>query len=316
MNLPTKSAPVTRGELTPEDAERFAALFKPIWELDDAPFAQTIPGALTGRDVQQLGRAGVHPDVQLASNGTAAAAAPHAPPPAYHAPQDDGSIVLDIEPDPTLTPPPAQHRPPVPEHVQQVVHAQLQQQPMQQQPMQQSMHQQAAVAHSPRAEAQRPRRSAPPAQVRAHLSGESGDFIPAKKSSAGLFVVIGVVALLGASGIAYKVVSSNKTDESQTTRPAATTPVTREEPRIPPPPPPMDLSPTPTTTAKPLETAKSVDTAPAVTAPVVTAPPVVTTTTRPPPVVTTTAKPPPVHTATTKPTGKAPGGGIVRDNPF
>lgn len=310
MNSPTKSAPVTRGQLTPEDAERFAALFKPIWELDDAPFAQTIPGALTSKDMQHLGRAGVHPDLQLASNGTAAAAGPHAPPPAHHAPPDDGSILLDVEPDPTLTPPPAQARPPVPEHVQQAVHAQLQQ-GMHQQPMQQQMQQQ----QMQQAPAARQRRSAPPAVVRARLSGESGDFVPAKKSNAGLFVGIGVVALLAAGGIAYKVVGSNKTDETQVTKPAATTPVTREEPRIPPPPP-VDLSPAPTVTAKPTET-KPVDTAPAITtAPVATAPPVVTTTTKPPPVVTTTAKPPPVHTATTKPTGKPPGGGIVRDNPF
>jgi hypothetical protein len=131
MNSPTKSAPVTGGQLSPEDADRFAAMFKPIWELDDAPFAQAKPGAI--KDVQQLGRAGVHADVQLASNGTAAAAGPHAPPAAHHAPMEDGSIVLDIQPEPVAPPPPHQ-RPVVPAHVQQVVHAipQQQQQPYQQ----------------------------------------------------------------------------------------------------------------------------------------------------------------------------------------
>ena len=295
MNLPTKSAPVTHGQLTPEDADRFAAMFKPIWELDDAPFALVRPGALAGQDVQQLARAGVHADVQLASNGTAAAAGPHAPPASYHAPMPDGSIVLDIEPD--LTPPPPQQRPVVPEHVQQVVHAQPQQQ------MHQHMHQQPVMQHPP----QSARRRAPPPQVRAQFS-DTGDFATVKKSNAALFVAIGVVALLAAAGIAYKVIGSNKVEEP--TKPAVTTAVTREEPRIPPPPP-VD---TPAVTAT---TAAATDTIPppVVTAPTVTAPPVVTTAAKPPPVVTTTVKPPVVTTtAKPKPTGKP--GGIVRDNPF
>jgi hypothetical protein len=137
--------------------------------------------------------------------------------------------------------------------------------------------------------------------------------MPPKKSNAGLFVGIGVFALLAASGIAYKVIGgSSKTEEPQITKPSVTTPLTHEEVRIPPPPP-VDLNPAPTVTAKATETAKPVDTAPAVTAPPVTA---AVTTAKPPPVVTTTTKPPPAHTTTTKPTGKPPGGGIVRDNPF
>src|SRR5262245_12727327 len=112
MNSPTKSAPLGPGELTAEDAERFAALFKPIWELDDAPFAQAKPGALTGNDVQHLAQAGIRPDVH---NGTSVAAGPHAPPAAYRPGGplvEDNSVVLDIEPDPT----PAVQAQPQPQH--------------------------------------------------------------------------------------------------------------------------------------------------------------------------------------------------------
>lgn len=297
MNSPTKSAPVTGGQLTPEDADRFAAMFKPIWELDDAPFAQAKPGALTGQDVQQLGRAGVHADVQLASNGTAAAAGPHAPPAAHHAPMDDGSIVLDIQPDPTpppqtprmqQPPTPAHSRPPVPQHVQQVVHAIPQQQ-----------------------QAPRSRRSAPPPAVRHAMAADSGEFAPPKKSNAPLFIGIAVVTLLIGSAVAWKVVGSSKTEEGTKTTATATT--THEEPRIPPPPPVVDTTPTTTTTTTAAATtAKPVDTTPPA---VTTAPPA--TTTKPTVAAATTKPPPVVHTttATTKPTGK-PGGGIVRDNPF
>src|SRR5262245_53105561 len=33
------------GEISPEDAERFAAAFRPSWELDDAPFTQAATSA-------------------------------------------------------------------------------------------------------------------------------------------------------------------------------------------------------------------------------------------------------------------------------
>jgi hypothetical protein len=63
--------------LTPEDAERLAATFRPSWELDDAPF--TGPGALTEADLHALKGGGTQADVRgavQALNGT------HAPVPA------------------------------------------------------------------------------------------------------------------------------------------------------------------------------------------------------------------------------------------
>src|SRR5439155_9574 len=83
-------------------------------------------------------------------------------------------------------------------------------------------------------------------------ASESGDFMPPKKSNAGLFIGIGLIALLAAGGVAYKVMGS-KTDDA-TSKPATTTTATHEEVRIPPPP--VDLSP-PATTAAATTTTKA-----------------------------------------------------------
>lgn len=310
MNSPNKGAPMSAGGLKPEDAERFAALFKPIWELDDAPFAAAKPGVLS-QDMSGLSRAGVHPDVQLVSNGATAAAAAHAPPPAHHVKADEVSVVLDIQPDPTPPPvaaPPVRQRPPVPQHVQQVVHAQPQRPPPA-----------PAVMQHPPPSARPAARRAPPPQLRAQLGSPDEDFMPPKKSNAGIYIGIGVVALLAAGGITYKFMGSSDTKDTKT---SATSTVTHDEPRIPPPPP-VDLAPPPTstTTTGSTTTAAATTNKPADTTPpaVTTAPPPATTTAAakpPPPATTAAAKPPPVHTATSKPTGKPAGGGIVRDNPF
>src|SRR5678815_425931 len=51
------------GKLSPEDAERLASTFRPIWDLDDAPFAQG--SALSAADVDALaGGAGVSPSIR------------------------------------------------------------------------------------------------------------------------------------------------------------------------------------------------------------------------------------------------------------
>jgi hypothetical protein len=50
------------GDLSPEDAEKFAAAFKPMWEFDDAPFAPTAP-SINASEVRQL--ANVSPDADL-----------------------------------------------------------------------------------------------------------------------------------------------------------------------------------------------------------------------------------------------------------
>src|SRR4051794_14643722 len=51
------------GKLSPEDAERLASTFRPIWDLDDAPFAQG--SALSAADIDALsGGAGVAASVR------------------------------------------------------------------------------------------------------------------------------------------------------------------------------------------------------------------------------------------------------------
>lgn len=292
MNAP-KSAPIQRGELSPEEAERFASMFKPIWELDDAPFAQARSSGISPSEMQQLGKAGV--DLQLAQG--AFATAPHAPP-AAHRPtsQPDASVLVDVEPDPTPPPP---VKPPVP-----------QAKPAKPPPP--------AQAQAPA----RPRRSVPPAAVRAHVAPVDDDITPPKKSNMGLFAGIGVVALLVIGGVAYKAMGSSNTDAAKPV-PSDTKTSQQAEPRIPPPPPPVD-----TTTAEPPKNTAATTTAPPKTD---TTPKNDTTTAKndppPPPTPKNTAtaspKPPPPPPTTkpttatgTKPPPKSGGGGIVRDNPF
>ncbi len=91
---PAIKAPLTfaNARLTPEEADRLAAMFRPSWEFDDAPF--TGAGSLTPSEIQALQGGGVRADVRAAAatavappvkNGTHAAAA--------HEPEN--SVVID-----------------------------------------------------------------------------------------------------------------------------------------------------------------------------------------------------------------------------
>jgi len=53
------------GKLTPEEAERLAASFRPAWELDDAPFAQG--NSLSAADIDALGGGGLNAEVAKAA---------------------------------------------------------------------------------------------------------------------------------------------------------------------------------------------------------------------------------------------------------
>src|SRR4051794_41750077 len=55
------------GDLSAEDAERFASEFKPSWELDEAPFAAG--SAKATDDLHALTGNGVNADVAAALNG-------------------------------------------------------------------------------------------------------------------------------------------------------------------------------------------------------------------------------------------------------
>ncbi len=92
---PAAKAPATfaNARLTPEEAERLAAMFRPSWEFDEAPF--TGAGSLSPSEIQALQGGGVRSDVRTAAatamappvtNGTHAATPGHEP---------ENSVVID-----------------------------------------------------------------------------------------------------------------------------------------------------------------------------------------------------------------------------
>ncbi|HEY1957062.1 MAG TPA: hypothetical protein VGH28_15690 [Polyangiaceae bacterium] len=292
------NAPLKIGKLSPEEAERISASFRPIWELDDAPFAQG--NGLSAADVDALAAgAGVAPSVRGSEQvlelkpeelktdvGTASGFAQTTrmtPPPRVPAPDEPKvEIAIDI-----VEPPP----PP------RVAEARPQPVPTSQAP---------TVARKPYT----PPRP-PPAPVKMQDANASADFVPVKKSNTGLILAaVGVVVLVGGIfGVRSMMSDSSKASTSTAT--TATSEPTQEATHIPPPPP--DTAPATTNVAATAAT----QTQQAVQEP---AP---THTAEPPPVETHTAHvaPPPTHVAVhTAPhvahphaSGKST---IVRDNPF
>src|SRR5262249_30979485 len=101
--------PIEPGEISPEDLERFAATFRPMWELDDAPFS-TAPANLTASDVRALSAGGGNGEVAAALEATppqVARAAPKkqaqqpaataVPQPRARIPSRDASASLEID---------------------------------------------------------------------------------------------------------------------------------------------------------------------------------------------------------------------------
>ena len=93
------------GKLSPEEAERISASFRPIWELDDAPFAQG-SGGLNAADIDALAAgAGVAASVrgtELQQQATFEVKAV-SPPPRVPAP-DEPKVEIAIEPEPAPQP--------------------------------------------------------------------------------------------------------------------------------------------------------------------------------------------------------------------
>jgi len=90
MATPVQNAPKLEiGKLTAEDAERFASMFRPAWELDDAPFAAGTKLSANDMDALAAG-AGIAPEVK----GSVAA-------------QAKAEVELDVEPDATPAAAPA-----------------------------------------------------------------------------------------------------------------------------------------------------------------------------------------------------------------
>jgi hypothetical protein len=59
--------PFSNAQLTPEEADRLALMFRPSWELDEAPF--TGPGSLSPSEIGVLQGGGVRQDVRAATLG-------------------------------------------------------------------------------------------------------------------------------------------------------------------------------------------------------------------------------------------------------
>jgi hypothetical protein len=229
------------GNLTAEDAERLAASFRPIWELDDAPFAQG--NALSASEIDALaGGAGVAPSVRNTVQQQPATFEPKtevsAPPvgrvPPVHEPKVEIAIDMEVEPDPTPPPP---HQP-----VQAV----------------------AAPAKSPASQRPYTPPRPPPRAVKMNVEDEYA--APVKKSNTGLMIGIGLVALAIVGVIGVKAVSGS--GDKPVAKPADTSTSTpRDEATHIPPPPPDTVAAQNTQPTQPVQKPSVVDTTPPVTQP-------------------------------------------------
>ena len=84
------SAGFTPGRLSAEDADRLASMFRPSWDLDEAPFVG--PGTLAEGELRALSGGGVRPDVRAAA-ATALGAGGHEGASAGHEPEN--SVIID-----------------------------------------------------------------------------------------------------------------------------------------------------------------------------------------------------------------------------
>jgi hypothetical protein len=305
-NAAENASKLRLGKLTPEESERLASTFRPIWELDDAPFAQG--SALSAADVDALGAgAGIAPSVRNTEAQQAQAAPqPVQPQPVQAQPVQTAepstavSVTTELKSFPGHVPAPNDPKveiaidesPPAPAPVV----AQAQPQPA------------AATVRKPYT----PPRAPPPTVKLNRDAGGSGEFVPVKKSNTGLIVAgVGVVVVIGAIFGIRAAMSNDKTQTATTASTAATTVSPEETTHIPPPP--------PDTIA-----AQAPPPPPVVTqAPVVQAPPVQAQVSNvaPPPTHVAHVEPAPTHTVHTVHSGGShPSGGghvsIVRDNPF
>lgn len=328
----SKPSGFTAGRLTPEQADQLAALFRPSWELDDAPF--TGPGSLTGSELRALGGGGVMADVRAHAGFAPAAPAAHETNGTHAAPvaapvpvAQEPSVVLD----PGLTPaPPA--APHVAARTIMGMQAPVAPAPVSQAPAAPAFV--APAADAPRIPAARPshRPEVPafvigpptPRAIPTPFGQDTGSIeYPAKKKT-GLFVGLGIAAVL-VVGIGVWAMSSGG-EKPTTTVPTAEATTTDKLSAVPPPPPPTQTAAATTTVA-----ATPPPPPPATTAaPIPTTPPPAAA--APPPPAAVAAARPPTPAAAPRPAGGGGGGGggaaappkpgkkggqtIVRDVPF
>jgi hypothetical protein len=324
--------PFSNAQLTPEEADRLALMFRPSWELDEAPF--TGPGSLSPSEVAVLQGGGVRQDVRAATLGHGSNGA-HPEPSVVVAQDADQTIVeraataQDAPPSvpviapPVGTPPPAigsktimgiqapilaptgpsapAGPPPAPPATAQPT-AQTKGPPSR--PSQRPSAPTFDLAAKPRAAPARP----------AAAAVETPSF--RKKPSMGLWVGVGAGAvMLLALGI-YAMTSGGGEKSETPAASADKPPVDDKLANVPPPPPPV------TTTVAVATTAVAPPTPPAVTAPVPTQAAAVASPAPTPTHVAAAAPPTPRPTfaspapAAPHPTGKKGGQTIVRDVPF
>jgi hypothetical protein len=310
--------------LSPEDADRLASMFRPSWELDDAPF--TGPGTLNATDLRALQGGGTHADVRaVAQNAAHASNGAHAPPPATQASEPENSVIIDR----TIT-------------AQDLAGGQARPAPakptgtilgMAAPPPPQQATQQATpfavpgpppVSARPPPPSQRPKAPAfnvpPPVAARAKpVSIDLEEGYPKAKSKTGLYAALGVGGLAVVGLVVWLASSSGSDTRSAAPAPTETQKVDEKLSAVPPPPP-------ATTTAQPAAAVVPAPPPPATTAAAPAPAPIPQT----PVAALPAAAPVPTHAPaaapryygggggqTARPAGKPKGGQtIVRDVPF
>jgi hypothetical protein len=267
------SGTLAGSRLTPEDAERLAATFRPSWELDDAPF--TGPAAFSDADLQAARSYGTQADVRgavQALNGT------HAPAPATVLHEEPANTVIlgrgvDAEEPATVV----QRSPADPVAAAKAISAPV-----------------APVVATPArfAAAAQPVTARHPAGGARVSAPSDADRVP-KRSRLGLWLG------LGAAGIGIVIgawLAAGSGDKRDAAAPPVDTPAVTTASPIPPPPPPAETTQAvaaPTTAAPPVQATAA--------APPPPPPPVVTAEPAPRP-----AAPPPVAAAAPPPPTAAP----------
>jgi hypothetical protein len=283
--------------LSPDEAERFAAAFKPSWEFDDAPFTQVT--TLPQTDLESLEAGGVNSDVRrnmhVPDSERSQSVPAHAPPVRVETQEPEVSVIIDrsLTASPEPPPPKPSVRPVAP--VASPFAAQL-----------------AAAAVAPN------RIVAPVARSRANAD-ESLE-LPAslKKSNKGLFIGLGAAVAAAALVFAVRAATSGPDDTAAPPTATATAPIP-SPPSVPAPPAATPVT-SPALTSVPLSSLPMASPSPVT--PAAAAPPQVQPSrpmAQPAPKPAPHAAPPPQphHTAPRPaPAPKATGGGIVRDNPF
>jgi hypothetical protein len=278
------------GEISPEDAERFAASFRPSWELDDAPFAAG--GGLAQEDLLSLSADAntvvdlpkVEEPFTAAPSANAAVAAP-APPPAQ---AGAGTLVMKPAPAPAVPKP-------------------------------------APSAPTPGYNGGAPLYIKPGRGPSPSVSTRDDLEFPVRRSNKAVFVVIGAVVAVAAVAIGIKIGMSDDDAKGSGAGAAQTQPTSappaREEPtRAIPAPTTADTATTAAAT-KPAPPVKDTATTQAAK-PEPPHPPAPTAAPPPPRPVAAAPQPAPRPAAAPQPAPqpktptKPAGGGIVRDNPF